>query len=92
MVAGLGPFCWPFFLGLETFRVGFKLKVRLKFCGILPRQAKQVWSSNVTDFARQLAVIPPGHVVGGARQTLIAASVGPITAMNYAAAWDRWVW
>lgn len=71
--------------------MGFKLKVRLKFCGILPRQAKQVWSSN-TDFARQLAVIPPGHVVGGARQTLIAASVGPITAMNYAAAWDRWVW
>ena len=64
------------------------LRALLVLCAWL-LEAKQVWSSNVTDFARQLAVIPPGHVVGGARQTLIAASVGPITAMNYAAAWDQ---
>ena len=35
------------------------------------------------------AVIPPGHVVGGQRQELLAASVGPVTAMSYAESWER---
>ena len=44
-----------------------------------------------TSKASLASVIPPGHVVGGPRRELLAASVGPVTAMSYVESWEPWV-
>ena len=43
-----------------------------------------------TGQASLASLIPPGHVVGGPRRELLAASVGPVTAMSYVESWEPW--
>eukprot|EP00439_Symbiodinium_sp_Y106_P051217 s1524_g6.t2 len=52
--------------------------------------ASEQWDFNSTccSAPRQLAAIPAGHIVGGARSDLLDSAAGAVTAMSYSSQWD----
>ena len=54
------------------------------------KAASEQWDFNSTccSAPRQLAAIPAGHIVGGARSDLLDSAAGAVTAMSYSSQWD----
>ncbi|OLP89276.1 Major surface-labeled trophozoite antigen 417 [Symbiodinium microadriaticum] len=55
----------------------------------IAKAASEQWDFNSSCCsARQLAAIPAGHIVGGARSDLLDSAAGAVTAMSYSSQWD----